>query len=238
MNTSSPLPQRRFSDARDPGHPARESRPSPGLPVDAERQDRPRGDRARTGHTCRSEPKRTVSMPQPARHDADKGPGKIDHPADGLARSLFGRTDDTSGRSSLSSAVVPGAQFLAHRQPRSRSRRGECNRGEPIAALVGTQKAEAIVRAIEPDDRCRGIARREAIDVVASRCRHRNRPPRDRADRKSNRQQGTGFCPEPALPTASRCACQPEEKGASLGHSGLERVVPTPGPRRQHRKAD
>jgi hypothetical protein len=44
-------------------------------------------------------------------------------------------------------------------------------RGQAIAALAGTRTAEAIVPAIEPGDRYSGIARREATDVAASRCR-------------------------------------------------------------------
>ena len=45
------------------------------------------------------------------------------------------------------------------------------DRGEAIAALAGARMAEAIVPAIESDDRYPGIARREATDVAASRCR-------------------------------------------------------------------
>jgi flavoprotein len=45
-------------------------------------------------------------------------------------------------------------------------------RGEAIAALAGARTAEAIVPAIEPDDRYSGIARHEGTDVAASRCRH------------------------------------------------------------------
>ena len=44
-------------------------------------------------------------------------------------------------------------------------------RGEAIAALAGARRAEAIVPAIEPDDRYSGIAHRGATDVAASRCR-------------------------------------------------------------------
>jgi hypothetical protein len=47
--------------------------------------------------------------------------------------------------------------------------------GEPIAALAAARMAEAIVPAIEPDDRYPGIARREATDVAASRCRQPDR---------------------------------------------------------------
>jgi hypothetical protein len=74
-------------------------------------------------------------MPQPARHDADKVRQRsTTRPKACLPRSSFRRKDDTSWRSSVCSAVVPSAQFLDHRQPRSRSRRGCCNRGK---ALVG-----------------------------------------------------------------------------------------------------
>jgi hypothetical protein len=48
-------------------------------------------------------------------------------------------------------------------------------RGEAIAALAGARRAEAIVPAIEPDDRYSGIARREATNVAASSCRQRDR---------------------------------------------------------------
>ena len=50
-------------------------------------------------------------------------------------------------------------------------RTNDCKRGEGIATLAGARRAEAIVSAIEPDDRYPGIARREATDVAASRCR-------------------------------------------------------------------
>ena len=47
-------------------------------------------------------------------------------------------------------------------------------RGEGIAAVASARTAEAIVPAIEPDDRYPGIVRREAADVAASRCRQRD----------------------------------------------------------------
>ena len=52
------------------------------------------------------------------------------------------------------------------------------SRGEPLAALVGARTAEAIVSAIESDDRYPGIARREATDVAESRCRRSDQAPR------------------------------------------------------------
>ena len=48
-------------------------------------------------------------------------------------------------------------------------------RGQAIAAVAGARRAEAIVPAIEPDDRYSGIARREATNVAASSCRQLDR---------------------------------------------------------------
>jgi hypothetical protein len=48
-------------------------------------------------------------------------------------------------------------------------------RGKALASLAGARTAEAIVPAVESDDRYRGIARREATDVAPSRCRHCDR---------------------------------------------------------------
>ena len=62
-------------------------------------------------------------------------------------------------------------------------------RGEAIAALAGARTAEAIVPAIEPDDRYPGIARREATDVAASRCRQRTR--QTRGPRKNESDHAT-----------------------------------------------
>ena len=62
---------------------------------------------------------------------------------------------------------------LLSRHTRSRTcrRASESFRGEGIAAVAGARTAEAVVPAIEPDDRYPGIVRREAADVAASRCR-------------------------------------------------------------------
>jgi hypothetical protein len=59
---------------------------------------------------------------------------------------------------------------------RDRRRSRDRKRGKAIAELAGARTAEAIVPAIEPDDRYSGIARHEATDVAASRCRQSNRP--------------------------------------------------------------
>jgi hypothetical protein len=52
---------------------------------------------------------------------------------------------------------------------------GRLFRGEGIAALSGARTAEAIVPAIESDDRYSGVVRREATGIGASRCRQFNR---------------------------------------------------------------
>ena len=59
-------------------------------------------------------------------------------------------------------------------RPPARARRVSAWRSNRGAS--GRPAAEAIVPAIESNDRHRGIARREATDVAASRCRHWTRP--------------------------------------------------------------
>ena len=57
--------------------------------------------------------------------------------------------------------------------------------GEGITAPAGARAAEAI----EPDDCHPGVARREATDVAASRCRQRDLQPRRRPDERRGHQR-------------------------------------------------
>ena len=82
-------------------------------------------------------------------------------------------------------AGLSAAQGLAGRRASIRTRSRCYLRGEPIAALAGARTAEAIVPAIEPDDRYPGIDRRETADVAASRCRHCARPFSANSSRKA-----------------------------------------------------
>jgi hypothetical protein len=71
-------------------------------------------------------------------------------------------------------------------QPRAIVRRSRelaiASVGKAVAALAGARMIEAIVPAIESDDRYPGIACREGTDVAASRCRHRDRELREVAN--------------------------------------------------------
>ena len=91
------------------------------------------------------------------------------------------RIDPVIGSAGRGGARSPVADATAGRRGRKtrmrscrRPRPRDWKRGEPIAALEGARTAEAIVPAIEPDDRYPGIARRENTDVAASRCRQCN----------------------------------------------------------------
>jgi hypothetical protein len=102
--------------------------------------------------------------------------------------------EDMTMPSAAATAAVNGRSWIVSRMAASSDRRcarpgrsaaGDCLRGEAIAALAGARRAEAIVPAIEPDDRYSGIARREATNVAASRCRQLDRAVRDVAPGKA-----------------------------------------------------
>ena len=96
-------------------------------------------------------------------------------PAPDDRRDRFATTAATAaGDCVLPDAVVETFPRLLRAEGVARSH--GCWRGEPIAALAGVPTAEAIVPAVEPDHRYPGIARREATDVAASRCRRTTRP--------------------------------------------------------------
>ncbi len=79
----------------------------------------------------------------------------------------------TYGSSSAASDVslAPfGLRIIRAMQP-SAARGRQPSAWRSIAAPAGAGTAEAIVPAIEPDDCYLRIARREATDIAASRCR-------------------------------------------------------------------
>ena len=81
-------------------------------------------------------------------------------------------------------------------------------RGEPVAALVGAQKADAIVRAIEPDDRYPGRRSQGTRDVAASTCRQGDRPPSDISPTKAVVSDGQRLLPMGECDGGLRRACR------------------------------
>jgi hypothetical protein len=74
-----------------------------------------------------------------------------------------------------------------------RARAYDWSRGKPITALAGAQTAEAIVPAVEHDDRYPGRRSPGGPDVVASRCRHCARAARSqRGDPFPGKRLSTG----------------------------------------------
>ena len=84
-----------------------------------------------------------------------------------------------TGTSAMSKAQARLERRRASKHSPAPTDRRHRVRGEAIPAAAGARTAEPIVPAIEPDDRYPGIARREATDVAASRCRRCNRAARD-----------------------------------------------------------
>jgi hypothetical protein len=122
--------------------------------------------------------------------------------------------------------------LLAHSDCQVGRAADECVRGEAIAALAGARTAEAIVPAIEPDDRYSGIARDEATDVAASRCRRSNGATQGGRGRKAIVEHSADAAQVPT----SRNYRQGAVPAAQL-HGNEKRAAATPAASRCARRA-